>query len=555
MKKIKYLLFFGFFSVISILGFAYNKASDSELALFIETNDVIRELSYEDSLLDLAVLKFRLNSSENYDQINVAEENLREKLAMLKLLSSRLGFVDAAQSGLLEEAEKSINYKIDLSERIKFHNSVLRNSERYIPDLLNKYKGTSSPDMTINFYDLMLRSSLLNEETTFNDEKSILQGLFEGRKTNDGSDEINFGAKVHGIKVIETRKKLSGMLKDFLNIPSQEKISKLSLALSNSMSKKEAQKENIRQLMYVSGLFFLIAAVFSFFRFIGLNNKIKSFVPFEMFKLLGKKSILDINFGTCSQKEVTVMFLDLRGFTNRCEASNTKDTFAFVNEYLAAITPAIQANKGFVSQFTGDGMLCLFPESADGALFAARDVMYSLSELNKVRVGRGQDLLRIGIGINTCELMVGAIGHDSRMDCTVIGSGVNIAARVEGLTRIYGCDVLLTESTFVKLKDKNIFNLRLVDKVRPKGLQAPIAIYNLMDADKSVNEQDKDEIKAVFGEGLSLYLNKNFSEAKLIFNRIEGLDPVSELYKKRCDSYLINPPPYEWDGVTTFDVK
>jgi len=345
------------------------------------------------------------------------------------------------------------------------------------------------------------------------------------------------------------------MMHALLSIPVHDAITGLNEIIIKEQSAQEAKRERSRNTLYVAALGFFVLSLVMLLRFVRLNRKIKKFVPYEMLDLLGKSTVLDMEYGSSIQREMTVMFVDLRDFSRTCESRKPSENFAFVNEYLAAITPAIERHQGFVSQFSGDGFMALFPGSGDDALNAALNLIQALSELNQNRHQRGEEGLAFGIGINTSELMLGAIGHHRRMECSVLGNGVNVAARVEGLTRIYGCEVLLTESTVRRLKAPESFHLRLIDHVRPKGLTEPIQLFELLDVEHSALHRTKAESAREFQDARGLYQERRFAEAAAIFGRLALHDPVSAVHQQRCLDLQKTHLHNDWQAIADFTVK
>ena len=209
-----------------------------------------------------------------------------------------------------------------------------------------------------------------------------------------------------------------------------------------------------------------------------LLDSFERFVPRQFLEHLGHRSVEDVVPGDAVREEITVLFNDLRGFTALSESLSVEENFQFINEYVRAMQPAIARHGGFIDKFIGDAIMALFSKP-DDAVAAALAMREALDELNAGRKARGQSPVEMGIGLNTGELMLGTVGTADWMDTTVMGDTVNLASRLEGLTREYRVKVLVSEFTYKTLGDSDRFNFRELDLVRVKGKQRPVRIYEL----------------------------------------------------------------------------
>ncbi|MBX7099504.1 MAG: hypothetical protein K1X89_17445 [Myxococcaceae bacterium] len=190
------------------------------------------------------------------------------------------------------------------------------------------------------------------------------------------------------------------------------------------------------------------------------------FVPFEFLALLGKKELPEVRQGDRIQREMTVLFADVRDFTTLTEKSSPEETMALVNEYLGALEPAIRRHQGFIDKYIGDAVMALF-EAPSAAVNAALDGLEALQAVNTRRAERGAPPIRIGVGIHAGPLVLGTVGSGERLSCTVLGDTVNLASRVEGLTKQYGEPVLVTAAVARTLEPTLV--TRAVDRVVVKG--------------------------------------------------------------------------------------
>jgi len=205
------------------------------------------------------------------------------------------------------------------------------------------------------------------------------------------------------------------------------------------------------------------------------------FVPNKFLAVIAPEGIENIQVGAASIRKITILFSDIRGYTSMSEQMTPPEIFSFLNEYLACMGEVIEEAGGFIDKYIGDAIMALFDDEAtDGALRAAIAMQQSLLGFNEIRRDKGLPMIAIGIGIHRGEVIMGTVGFTSRIESTVIGDAVNLASRVEGLTKNYNCKILVTESAVAALRHPEAFKLRLVDKaVKVKGKDEAIALYEL----------------------------------------------------------------------------
>ena len=180
-----------------------------------------------------------------------------------------------------------------------------------------------------------------------------------------------------------------------------------------------------------------------------LNRSLERFVPGEFLGLLGHSSVEDIHLGEARELDMAVLFVDLRSFSRIAERSTPECTFSFINEYLARVGPAVRDCGGFIDSYMGDGFMALFPGGAGDAVRCALDVLARLGAYNQDRVARGDERIRVGIGLHAGTLMIGTIGEERRLDGTVISDAVNLASRLEGVAKEYGLSMAIDRKSVV----------------------------------------------------------------------------------------------------------
>ncbi|OYT14880.1 MAG: hypothetical protein B7C24_15975 [Bacteroidetes bacterium 4572_77] len=283
-----------------------------------------------------------------------------------------------------------------------------------------------------------------------------------------------------------------------------------------------------------------------------------SFVPKQFLDFLNKENITDIHLGDQIQKEMTVMFSDIRSFTEISEELDPRDNFNFINHYLGYMEPVISQNGGFIDKYIGDAIMALFPDSVDEAIDAAIEMRVKLSEFNEDLELNDKNPIDIGIGLNTGLLMLGIVGGQGRLEGTVISDHVNLASRLEGLTKKYGSSIIISQDTLIKLRHPENYLFRFLDVVKVKGKRNSVNIFEIYDGDEESLRLAKKESIQDFNKALQWYRDKNFEDSLKLFQDIAEKSPDDKactLYIKRIEKYLRHGTPNDWDGVADWQEK
>ena len=282
------------------------------------------------------------------------------------------------------------------------------------------------------------------------------------------------------------------------------------------------------------------------------------FVPRDFLNFLGKESIIDVQIGNQIQREMTIMFSDIRDFTTLSEAMTPQETFNFINAYLSRVSPVIRENHGFIDKYIGDAIMALFPQSVDEAVKAAISMQQRVAIFNEERQQQGLIPISIGIGLHTGNLMLGTIGEPERMETTVIADAVNLASRLEGLTKVYGAGILISHNTLCGLDYTQERCFRFLDRVMVKGKKLAVAVFEVYDGDTPEQKRLKTQTQARFEVAVFLYYQQQFQEAKLIFQEVLHINPQDKatmVYIKRCEKYQQYGVPEGWDGIEALSEK
>ena len=267
------------------------------------------------------------------------------------------------------------------------------------------------------------------------------------------------------------------------------------------------------------------------------NDAYSKFVPREFLKHLDKESILDVRLGDQCLRDMTVLFSDIRSFTTLSENMTPKDTFDFLNSYLEKIGPLIRDNGGFIDKYIGDAIMAIFPDGPDSAVRAAISIQKTLEEYNLKRAEWNKPPVKVGIGIHTGSLMLGVIGENLRLDSTVIADAVNVASRLEELTKKLGSGILISSTVQDLIGTDNNFHARRLGKFNIKGKKEPVEVYEIFNHETSDLIQLKEKYKDKFQKGIELLAKNLFETAAVVFNEISELNPgdvQAKLYLNRC---------------------
>jgi class 3 adenylate cyclase/DNA-binding response OmpR family regulator len=289
-----------------------------------------------------------------------------------------------------------------------------------------------------------------------------------------------------------------------------------------------------------------------------LNLAYSRFVPTEFLLLLQHESIMDVRLGDHVQMEMTLLFADIRSFTTLSETMTPEQNFNFINSYLSRVSPIIRQYHGFIDKYMGDGIMAIFPRVADDALQAAIAIQREVKAYNDHRAQQGFVPIQVGIGIHTGNLMLGTIGEEERMEGTVISDAVNLAARLEGLSKRYQTSIIVSIETLNRLEHFDEYDFRFLGIVQVKGKGHPVSVFELLNGNPESVSELLLKTQATFEEGLSLYYNKRFAESTVKFSLVleeNAEDRAARLYLERAAQLMVQGAPSDWHGIETLDEK
>ncbi|MBI5966515.1 MAG: adenylate/guanylate cyclase domain-containing protein [Deltaproteobacteria bacterium] len=261
------------------------------------------------------------------------------------------------------------------------------------------------------------------------------------------------------------------------------------------------------------------------------------------------------------KKDLTVLFSDIRGFTSISERMTPETLVKFLNEYLTKMTDIVFKYDGLLDKYMGDALMAIWgapldqPDHAQRACYTALEMVEELWGLQKKWSAEGLPTLNIGIGINAGPMVVGNMGSERRFDYTVMGDSVNLGSRLEGLNKLYGTNVIVSEMTYERVREEILG--RELDSVRVKGKDQRVRIYELL-ARRGTASAEQKAMAEEFHSALAEYENRQWDKALEAFRSILANHPndgPAKLYAERCQILKDNPPAPDWDGVYTLTTK
>ena len=267
------------------------------------------------------------------------------------------------------------------------------------------------------------------------------------------------------------------------------------------------------------------------------------FVPREFLHYLSIDNVRGVRLGMQTERKLTILFADIRNFTGLSETMTPQENFDFLNSYLSQMEPMIVPFRGLIDKYIGDAIMALFPEETDDAVQGALAMLERLDNYNKGRARAGYIPIRIGIGINTGIVMLGTVGGSGRMEGTVISDAVNLASRLEDMSKTFGVPLLISEHTLHSLADPSRYNIRFLARLRVKGKQEAQSVYEVFNGDPPAMRAAKLRTRKRFEEALAFYFVGDIFRARTRLVRcLEEApdDAPAQLYIARCDEYLRN---------------
>ena len=320
-------------------------------------------------------------------------------------------------------------------------------------------------------------------------------------------------------------------------------------------------------LVFLNVIYPLIAMILSFMgtfilRFI-LEQGERKFVekafgqyvnPDLLDQILKNPALLKLGGDRC---EVSVLFSDIAGFTSISEKMEPEPLVSFLNRYLSEMTGIILGQQGTLDKYEGDAIMAFWGAPIPQTDHARRACLTALEQQKQLEKLRGEwekqglPPFHVRIGVNSGPVIAGNMGSESRFDYTVMGDNVNLASRLEGVNKQYGTEIMISENTLALLGDE--FVVRELDYIRVKGKEKPVKVFELLGKKGELNPEALRRADA-FQKALAIYRSRNFLMALNAFQQIPN-DPAAAAFAQRCEQFLKDPPPENWDRVYTFTEK
>jgi adenylate cyclase len=313
-------------------------------------------------------------------------------------------------------------------------------------------------------------------------------------------------------------------------------------------------------LVTVVGLFILNTAYGYFVEARSKRQITKLFGQYVPPELADKMSQDPTHYSMEGQsREMTVLFSDIRGFTNFSESLPPTELAEVLNAYLSRMTAIVQQHRGTIDKYIGDAVMAFWnapvdmPDHAESAVQAGLEMQAALLDLNKDFAARGWPAVKIGVGVNTGRMSVGNMGSEFRLSYTVMGDAVNLGSRLESITKQYGVGILATETTVAADTGHQFMK---IDVVRVKGKETPVAIFQPLGRKGELSE-DASKMAQLFEAAFALYQKQDWAGAETLLHELAAIAPcgLCETYLARIAHFREHPPAPDWDGVFVYTTK
>jgi predicted ATPase/class 3 adenylate cyclase len=283
-----------------------------------------------------------------------------------------------------------------------------------------------------------------------------------------------------------------------------------------------------------------------------LNEVYHRFVPLDFIQALGHESILKVKLGDSIDREMTVMFCDIRSYTSLSEGMNASEIFNLINQYLQAVGPVIIRHGGFINHYLGDGFVALFDGVPDQSIKAAIEIFQILKPFNEERLGKSEKPVHIGIGLHRGPVIMGIIGDEQRNDVNVLSDAVNIASRLESLTRPLNSQIIISKSTLREVSDQSFFTYRNLGRYKLKGKSEATDLFEIIDSEDIVSRNLKTKTYNNYNLAIDSFSKGEFNIAKEYFQLVIEENPGDKMCQRfieRISMLEKSPLPPDWNST------
>jgi two-component system sensor histidine kinase ChiS len=270
----------------------------------------------------------------------------------------------------------------------------------------------------------------------------------------------------------------------------------------------------------------LLARIKTHLNLLKINNAYGNFVPREFLRQLGKESIIDVELGDNVELDVAVLMSDIRGFTTLFETMTPADSFNFINGYFGRMGPVIREHDGFINSFIGDAIMALFVGGAEPAVQAAVASARRLDLYNEERISKGRKPIDAGFGVHLGKARMGVVGEVQRRQGEVFSDAINLASRIEALTKLYGSRLIVSADVRSHILPNGAHSLRWLDRVQVRGRTQEIDVFEVLDCvgDRVLREASRADFEA----GVTQLLNGNAAAAARAFTAVVRENPADD---------------------------
>lgn len=291
---------------------------------------------------------------------------------------------------------------------------------------------------------------------------------------------------------------------------------------------------------------------------VDVSTGYQRFVPEQFLSQLNRANVTEIKLGDQVQMDMTILFTDIRAFTQISEQMSPKENFDFLNRYLGMVGPLVRKNNGFIDKYIGDAIMALYPSRSEDAILTAIQIQQTLELFNHNHIQQNVPAITIGVGIHTGSLMLGILGEPERFDGSVISDNVNLASRIEGLTKFFETAILVSDATMSCLGNKGKFMSRYLGQVKVMGKKEPFGIYEILDSLPMEDRIRKAAAIPALEAGIAAYQKGDLVEAERSFEKVleaYEADVPAQIYLGLVKAMQGQDLPADWTGAIVMHGK
>lgn len=525
----------GLLFLFCLLAFLYFRSRTLDFAEHERVLQALHGLKQDDSLLARNLLRSRFGLDRTYDPLNETMFRIETHLNVLRRNKQVLDRNQTLKEAFVRYDAGQAERKV-LLDSFKADNAVLRNSLYYLPISTRRVEAVWG---YAPFLNDLLREVLLYNLSGDSDRIARINRNLGALGSEQGVGDAAVLARHIG-NVLRKKQSVDQQIVRIDGFRGADLVNRMFEAYE-VWSAKELHRSSIyRLLMFAVATGLILYVVFVILKLylarfslaeanqslVLMNQAAQRFVPVRFLEFLGRRDLMEVRLGDCRHSHLTVLFSDIRSFTSLSEGMTPEENFAFINSYLSRMGPIISAHNGFIDKYIGDAIMALFDGGPGNAVVASLEMLRSLERYNNEhRRGSDREPIRIGIGIHVGDMMLGTIGETGRMEGTVISDAVNLAARIENLTKHYQVPLLISQAVVDELPVGHGHRLRFIDEVAVKGKQIVVRLHEVYDLDPPELAAAKAQAAPLVEEGCRLISLQEQGEAARVFRRALALLP------------------------------